>query len=232
MFKKTTFIGFLILFTVFCHGQTNFSKGEELMMQNNPAEALDFFVRAIADDPSYTLTYLYLGITYEQLNRADEAIAIYRRILPNAGSLSANVATNLGNVYFLRGNTDMAEQYYSQAIEHNSVFSKAYLGRANTWVKAGNLRNAVSDYDHYLTLEPGSSQRTSIERLVTLVRTEFAAEEMRRLIAEEEVRRAAEERQRLLDIVSASLQAVAESSQGISFGAESVEQYDGEFVLE
>jgi len=51
-------------------------------------------------------------------------------------------------------------------------------------------------------------------------------------MAEEEERRLAEERQRLLDSVSASLQSAADYSQSISSGAENVEGYEGEFELE
>jgi tetratricopeptide (TPR) repeat protein len=142
------------------------------------------------------------------------------------------VANNLGNVYFQMGNNEMAEQYYSQALGFNSVFSKAYLGRANTRIKTGNLRTAVSDYEQYLTLEPNSSQRPKIEQLVSLIRSEFAAEERRKIFAEEEARMAAEERQRLLDSVSASLHSAADLSKSLSSGAESVEQYDGEFELD
>ena len=146
--------------------------------------------------------------------------------------MSANVANNLGNVYFLRGNPEEAERFYTQAIGHNAIYSQAFLGRANTRIKAGNLMSAVTDYEYYLTLEPRSSQRIIIEQLVNLIRSELAAEEMRRIIAEEEARRLAEERQRLLDAVSASLQSAADSSQAMSTGAESVTGYDGEFELD
>jgi tetratricopeptide (TPR) repeat protein len=146
--------------------------------------------------------------------------------------LSANVATNLGNVYLQRGNTELAEQFYTQAIGFNTVYSSAYLGRANTRIRAGQLVNAIADYEQYLTLEPRSAQRENIERLVSIIRSDVAAQEMRRIIAEEEDRRLAEERQRLLDEVAASLQSLSDSSQGISSGAEGVEFYDGEFELD
>jgi len=232
MLKKVTMIGVLLFFAAFCYGQSNLARGEELMMQNNPAQAVAFLERALAENPSNVTVSLYLGIVYEQLNRSDEAIAIYRRALPTAGNMSANVANNLGNVYFSRGNTDLAEQFYTQAIGFNSVFSNAYLGRANTRIKNGQLMNAVADYEQYLTLEPRSPQRENIERLVNLIRTDIATAEMRRVIAEEEARRLEEERAMLLETVSASLQSLSDSSRGISSGAESVEQYDGEFELE
>ncbi|MCL2765193.1 MAG: tetratricopeptide repeat protein [Treponema sp.] len=231
-FKAAFLTGIFLFLIPFTYGQSAFVRGEELLMQNNPAQAAPFLERALAEDPANVTTYLYLGIVYEQLNRMDEAIAVYRRVLPTAGNMSAAVANNLGNVYFQRGNTELAEQFYTQSIGFNSIFSNAYLGRANTRIKTGQLLHAVTDYEQYLTLEPRSGQRENIERLIALIRTEIAAEEMRRIMAAEEERRIAEERQRLLDTVSASLQSLAESSQGISTGAESVIQYDDEFELE
>jgi len=232
MTKKITMIFVLLFFAGFCYGQSNFAKGEELFMQNQPAQAEGFLLRAIPDDPSNPVTYIYLGIVYEQLGRVEEAITIYRKILPAAGRFSASVANNLGNVYFLRGNAETAEQYYTQAIGYDFGYPNAYLGRANTRIKTGNLQNAVSDYEQYLRLEPRSSQRVNIEQLINLIRMEAATAEMRKLMAEEEARRLAEDRQRLLDSVSASLHSAADSSKSISSGAENVENYEGEFVLE
>ncbi|MCL2264784.1 MAG: tetratricopeptide repeat protein [Treponema sp.] len=232
MLKKIFYAVILMFLAVFCFAQSNFSRGEDLLMRNQPIQALEFLARAMADDASNVKTFLYVGIAYEQLGRIDEAIAVYRRALPIAGNLSAIVAGNLGNVYFMRGNIDVAEQYYSQAINFNSVYSSAYLGRANTRIRAGNFYNAIIDYEQYLALEPNSSKREGIQRMVDLIRTEYAAEEMRKIIAEEEQRRLAEERKQLLDAVSASLQSAADASKGISFGTESVEGYDGKFELE
>ena len=225
-------IGILLFLTVFCYGQTNLARGEEFLMQNNPAQAVVFLERALADDPANVTVSLYLGIVYEQLGRSNDAINVYMRVLPRAGNLSANVAGNLGNVYFQRGNNEEAERFYTQAISFSSIYSNAYLGRANTRIKSGQLLSAVTDYEQYLTLEPRSSQRDNIERLINLIRTEIATEEMRKLMAEEEARRLEEERRRLLESVSASLQSLADSSLGLSSGAESVEHYDGEFVLD
>ncbi|MDR0321843.1 MAG: tetratricopeptide repeat protein [Treponema sp.] len=230
--RKFTKVCVLLFLASLCYGQSNFTRGEEFFMQNNPAQAVVFLERSFADDPSNVTTCLYLGVVYEQLGRTEEAITIYRRILPLAGNMAANVTNNLGNVYFRRGNIDEAERYYTEAISFNSGFSNAYLGRANTRIKAGNLQSAIMDYEQYLRLDPRSSQRVNIERLIALVRSEAATAEMRKLLAEEEERRLAQERQRLLDSVSASLQSVVDSTMSMSSGTENVEQYEGEFVLE
>ena len=232
MSKKILIIGILPLLTVFCYAQTNLAKGEEFLMQNNPAQAVAFLERALAEDGANVTIYLYLGIVYEQLGRANDAINVYTRVLPRAGNLSANVAGNLGNVYFSRGNIEEAERFYTQALAFNSTYSSAFLGRANTRIKSGQLLNAVTDYEQYLTLEPRSPQRDNIERLVSLIRTEIATEEMKKQLAAEEAARLQAERQRLLDSVSASLQSLSDSSKSISSGAESVEQYSGDFELD
>jgi len=230
MIKKMLITGFLLFFTVFSYAQTNLARGEEFLMKNEPAQAVVFLERALAEDSANVTTYLYLGIVYEQLGRTNDAISVYTRVLPRAGNLSANVAGNLGNVYFSRGNIEEAERFYTQAIAYNSAYSNAFLGRANTRIKSGQLLSAVTDYEQYLTLEPRSSQRDNIERLVSLIRTEIATEEMRKQLAAEEAVRLEAERQKLLDSVSASLQSL--SSKSISSGAESVEQYSGDFELE
>jgi tetratricopeptide (TPR) repeat protein len=214
------------------HGQSSFTRGEELFMQNKPREALAFLESTVADDPAHVRAFLYLGIAYQQLDRIDDAIAAYRKILPRGGPETARIAYNLGNAYYSKGNAVFAEQFYTQAIETDSTYVPAYLNRANTRVKSGSLREALTDYETYLTLNPRSSKRTEIERLASFIREEFAAGERRKLLAEEAARAEAERRQRLLEEVSASLQAAADESHGLSAGSEDVQGYDGEFELE
>jgi tetratricopeptide (TPR) repeat protein len=214
------------------HSQNNFSRGEELFMQNKPREALVFLENTVAEDPAHVQAFLYLGIVYQQLERYDEAIAVYRKILPRGGGETARIAYNLGNAYYSRGNAVFAEQFYTQAIETDPAYAPAYLNRANTRVKNGLLREALPDYEAYLTLEPRSPKRPEIERLTAFIREEFAAEERRRLLAEEAARAEAERKQRLLEEVSASLQAAADESTGLSAGSENVQGYEGEFELE
>ena len=231
--KKSFSVLSLLIFTVsWCFGQVNFSTGENLFMHNKPAEAKIYLENAIIEDPSNIKAYLYLGIVYEQLNMADEAIAVYRQILDRAGDLTANVANNLGNAYFKKDNITEAETAYTRALEANRMFTAAYLGRANTRIKRGLLREAVTDYEQYLLLEPYAAQRSAITNVIALIKAEFAEAERRRLAAEEQARIEAERRKRLLDEVSASLQGAAGASQGLSSGAENVEGYAGEFELE
>jgi tetratricopeptide (TPR) repeat protein len=225
-------VGFLLLSTAVMAAQNSFTLGEEFFMQNKPQEALAFLESAVAEDPAHVQAFLYLGVVYLQLDRIDDAIATYRKILPRGGTETARIAYNLGNAYFTKGSASFARQYYSQAIEADSSYASAYLNRANTLIKTGELKDAVVDYESYLTLEPRSAKRPQIERLISFIQEEFAAGERRRILAEETARQEAERRQRLMDEVAASLQAAAEDSKGLSAGTEKIEDYEGEFELE
>jgi tetratricopeptide (TPR) repeat protein len=231
--KKIFFAVWLCFFAAgWGFSQDNFARGEELFMRNNPQEASIYPLNAINENPGHVRAFLYLGIAYEQTGRIDEAAAVYREVLYRAGELTANVACNLGNLYFKKGSLPDAEAAYTRAIEADRAYAPAYLGRANTRLKQDALQNAVADYEQYLRLEPRSPQRAAIERLVAYIRAEAAETERQRRVAEETARVEAERRQRLLDEVSASLTGAAGSSQGLSSGAENVEGYEGEFELE
>jgi tetratricopeptide (TPR) repeat protein len=216
----------------FLYAQDAFSMGEELFMQNKAAEALPLLEAASLEDPANIKSSLYLGIIYLQLDRIDDAIAVYLKILPVGGEETPRIAFNLGNAYYTRGDTGTAERCYTQAIEADPAYAPAYLNRANTLVRAGTPRDAIPDYRQYLSLEPASLKRPQIERLIGFITEEAAAEERRRVLAEAQARAEEERRRRLLEEVSASLQAAAEDSRGISSGSEDVLNYEGEFELE
>ncbi|MDR2618996.1 MAG: tetratricopeptide repeat protein [Treponema sp.] len=234
--KTVIFYVLMVFFLFWTDGkaasQSSFAKGEELFMQNKPAEALEFLETATAEDPAHIQAFLYLGIVYQQLDRLDEAIAVYRRILPKGGKETARIAYNLGNAYFSKGNAEFARQYYTQALDSDPSWAPAFLNRANAQIKTGALTEAVADYEQYLDLVPYSEKRPRIEALIAFIREEFAEQDRRRIQAEEAARAEAERRKRLLEEVSASLQAAAEDSKGLSAGIENVQGYEGEFELE
>jgi tetratricopeptide (TPR) repeat protein len=221
------FLSFGVLF-----GQSSFVRGEELFINNKPQEAVTLLEAAIAEDPANVRASLYLGLVYQQLNRLDEAIVVYRHVLPRAGADSAFIAYNLGNAYYTKGNPQSAEEYYSRALDADPVHASSYLNRANSRLKLGSLRDAIADYELYLSLVPLSPKRPQIEQLISFIHAEFAAAERQRIMEEARAAAEAERRQRLLEEVAASLQSAAEETQGLSSGSEDVQGYEGEFELE
>lgn len=210
----------------------SFARGEDLFMRDKAADAVPSLEKAVREDPANAKASLYLGLAYLQVGRIDEAIETLRKALPRAGSLQATMAFNLANIYFAKGSAAFSEPYYSQALVADPGLAGAWLNRANARIRTGSLREAVDDYRKYLELVPDSPKRPDIEKLIALIGDEFTAEARRTEEAALVVKEEADRRKRLLDEVSASLQAAAEDTRGLSAGSEEVLQYDGEFVLE
>jgi len=234
---KSVFAGvfgllFFILGAPFLEAQDSFAKGEDLFMQNKPQEALQYLESAAAEDPAHVQAFLYLGIAYLQLNRADDAIATYKKILPLGGAETARIAFSLGNAYFVKGNFALAKEYYTQAIAADPSYASAYLNRANALVKNGELSDALTDYQAFLGMDPGNPKNDQVVKLMAFIRAQFAAEEQRRVAAAQAAQAEADRKKRLLDEVAGSLQAAAEDSKGLSAGTEDVQDYNNEFELQ
>ncbi|MDR0554155.1 MAG: tetratricopeptide repeat protein [Treponema sp.] len=166
--------------------QSAFIKGEALFLRDKPEEALPYLQTAAAEEPGNLQAFLYWGLACLQLRRVDEAISVYLQVFPRGGAEQYRIAYNLGNAYFTKEAYSQALDYYVKAIEANPRLAPAYLNRANTKIRLGDLRGALADYTQYLALEPQSPQRTQIESLVALINGEFAVEENRRLQSEAE----------------------------------------------
>jgi len=221
---KTRFFLFLIISAAALgFGQTNFAKGEELFMQNKPAEAAVYLENSIVEDPAKVEAFLYLGIAYEQMGRTDEAIAVYQQILSRAGALTANVTTNLGNAYFKKGSFAEAETVYTQAMKADIMYALAYLGRANARMQRTALMEAVSDYEQYLLLDPQTPQRRSIELLIFRIKSAYAEVERKWIVAEE-MAGLDELRKRLLDEISTSLQGASGANRSLYTDSDDAER--------
>jgi tetratricopeptide (TPR) repeat protein len=217
---KAVFWGFLplllLVFTPALKAQSPFAQGEDLFMQDKPAEALEYLEMAVLENPTHVQASLYLGIVYQQLDRPDDAIAAYRKILPFAGDETARIAYNLGNACFTKGDFVLARQYYTEAIEADPSFSSAYLNRANTLINTGELDEALADYETYLSLEGEAPQREELANLMTFIREEFAQAELLRITAENTAKPELDRRGKLILSVRESLRTTPEDIRALS----------------
>ena len=115
------------------------------------------------------LTHLYLGITYQQLGRWDDAIAAFRRGLAGSIQYRHLFLFNIANSFFAQGRNSFALESYDQALAARTDYAPAYLNRANARMKAADYAGAVADYSVYLTLDPASSQAPTIRQLLDLL---------------------------------------------------------------
>lgn len=199
--KKISFIlVFFILPLSALFSLSFFEQGEELFMNNKPAEALVMLEAALSGEDSGVNAekeklYLYLGIIYEQLGQYEKAVNILRIGLETAREGKDKLFFNLGNNLFRLKDFSGAEAAYADLLAAFPAFPDGYLNRANARIELGKLEEAADDYSRFLTLKPGTPQKPNIERVIGLIRQSLA--EAERLRTEEERARAEAERQRL-----------------------------------
>lgn len=202
-----------------------------LFMDNKPAEALPLFENALRQSPEEGELYMYLATCYEQMGNIEASIRTYEQGLKHAGSQEAVFYYNLGNNYNRLENYEQSLKMYNQAVRRNNQLARAYLNRANVLVRQAEYTQAIADYRVYLTLEPDSSQRENIEKMISLLNNKIVLAERQR---QEEERRRREEEQRqqeLLEQVLNSLEESGEETKNLSAGTGEVKEYSQDFDI-
>ncbi len=210
----------------------SFAQGERLFLENKPLEASALLERATRENPQDEKAWLYLGICYQQLGRHDEAVAVFRKGLPAALSLSHVFHFNMGNSFLAQGRNAFAEEMYGQAIQSRPDWAPPFLNRANARMAQEKYPEAVADYTVYLSINPSTPQAESIRKVIDLIGQTQAAQAA--IKAAEEARKLAEEqaRQALLAAVADSLRQSAEDTTSLSAGSGDVQGYTDDFTLE
>ena len=212
--KKRPGMIFALFFLALCRSWSfsPLEEGQKLLMENKPEEALPLLEEALNADPSNEIVYLYLGIVYEQLELGDKAIGIMRRGLNVAARIKDVLYYNIGNGYLRQTENTVAEEMYSQAIQANGGFADPYLNRANARLNQEKYAGALNDYTIYLKLEPDTSQRAEIERMISLLK-----DYLTQRIEQERVEKARENA--LMNEVLNSLRNASEDAQNLTTGS-------------
>ncbi len=215
-----------------------FADGERLFRENKPAEAAPLLYQASLVKGVDPRVFVYLGLCYQQTGKYADAISTFMKGTSVPGTDRKILFFNAGKVYFTQNSFPEAVTMYTRAIGIDSAYAPAFLNRANARVKLEQFAEAVSDYSTYLTLDPATWQKDSIQQLIALLSGEVLARKDAALRAEAdkaaneaEKQAAAERYKKLMDDVSASLQAVDNAST-LSAGSEDVMGYNEEGQLE
>lgn len=219
-------------------------RGEDAYLNNEPQQAVALLRQAVREQPDNARIYHYLGVSYQQLGEHEQAVAIMRQgVTKNASrELRASLYLNIGNSLYQLGDFSGARAAYAQAIELRGSFPRPYLNRANAIVasfkdraegseKVKAYRQAVEDYQLYLSLEPNTSQRSRIEQMIALLQGDVEETERRIAERERQEREAEQRRQDLLDSVLNSLDSADKQTQSMSAGQENIEQYQEELDI-
>ncbi len=236
--STVAYLYIILISTNLVFAQDALSEGKKLLLNNQPHKAAPLFYKAIADGKTDPLIHLYLGVCYIKLEKYAEA---EQQLLAGKDKNTASAYLywyNLGNVYFTQSRFTEAEEAFSAALAARRAYPPAVLNRANTYIKLENYSNALEDYKFYLNIEPTTSQRQAIQRMVSLLEAERHQTEMLRMqeeaqrLAEEAERRAAEERYRKLqDEINANLQSV-DNTSSLSAGSDETLDYSEDYNIE
>lgn len=120
---------------------------------NRTHDAIVYFEKAIALEPSCTLAYTQLIASWEKLQNDGEALAICKRLLAlepthREGLLSA------GNIARRMGNFEDAEWYYRAVYTHNAHDAQAIMELASVLTTLEEYEEALELYRDALLLKP------------------------------------------------------------------------------
>ncbi|CEM62632.1 hypothetical protein DWQ65_06940 [Treponema phagedenis] len=215
-----------------------FNEGKKLLMQHEPDKAVSLLFKASQEDPSNMHVHLYLGVAYLQTGKYVDAIYWLQKGKEGAGGDSYLYDYNLGNAFFMQNRYTDAEKSFTETLTKKSSFAPAVLNRANTYMKQEEYDKALQDYKTYLNLDFDSSQRPSIQRMISLLEARqheieiVKIREEARKAAEAEEKRLAEERYKnLRDSLETSLQD-GKDADSISAGSEDTINYSEDYKLE
>ena len=164
--KRLAAFALLILARTAFAASPSFDAGKELYLFNKPSEARPLLEKAITEDPTNELAYLYLGIVYEQLKDPKKAISVFKRGLVISSEYRVNFLYDIGLNYYKQKEYTFAEQSFTDAITEDPAFSAAYRDRANTRMELEKYDGAVADYTEFLSLKPDDHQRPQIEEVL------------------------------------------------------------------
>lgn len=125
------------------------TRGIVNIQQGNIVKGIEDIQKAIDLDARDPLHQVRLGDAYFQIKEYDQALVKYDNAL-NIKSNDANALYGKANVYLIKKKFDDAQENANQAILNDKNLKAAYLVRAISYFKTGQISRAETDIDSYL----------------------------------------------------------------------------------
>lgn len=136
-----------------------------LMHLDETKKAIEWFERAVKEDPSYSEAYNNLGYSYQKLGAFEKAIPFYRKALANPLYPTAEKAyVNMGDAYYRLGKYDAALESYKEAVKRTPNLSLGYLRLAlclNAMGRYGEASTAITQAVRLDPLYQGSREKAA-----------------------------------------------------------------------
>ncbi|MCF8024688.1 MAG: tetratricopeptide repeat protein [Desulfobacteraceae bacterium] len=129
--------------------------GLTYLAKNNPEKAVGHFEKAVELNPDYSAARNNLGSAYVELKKWDKAIECFEKVSKDLLYMTPHYPlSNLGYVYYMKGEYQKAEQYYRKALEMKRDFPKALHGLGQVYLATGDLKKAIKKLEQAVEKAP------------------------------------------------------------------------------
>ena len=104
------------------------------------------YLKSVEKDPNFVSTYFSLSAMYAEEKKYDEIIKLNQSAI-DKGVKADVLYVNIGNVYFVKGDTLSAIPYFQECIKLNSNNKSLNTFLANYFKEKGDLEKANMYYD-------------------------------------------------------------------------------------
>ena len=134
----------LMMIRCFSSGLTKYELGLESYNNDRYRTAIEYFTRAIWEDPVNAELYFLRGNSYAKLKLYDEAIHNYTTAIKLDAEMKYYL--NRGLMFIETGDYDIAISDFDEALLFDSTNSALYFNRGYTKALSGNYESAIKDY--------------------------------------------------------------------------------------
>ena len=120
-------------------------------------QAIVHFKKAIELNPDYGEAINSLGNAYAGKEAWDQAIFYYKKVVGDILYGTPHFGySGLGNAYYFKGDLQLSEKYYMEALKAKPDFTRALRGLAQTYIAMGRIPEAVGKLEKAVRIAPES----------------------------------------------------------------------------
>jgi len=132
------------------HKDVDWSKKALALWKNgeytDPHQAVDYWNKAVGNDPKSAETYNNRGLAYYNLKQPLQAIKDYSQAI-HLKSEFAEAYNNRGNAYYELNQYELAEADFNQSLRFKSDYANAFLNRGLVYYQMGKNDEACQDFN-------------------------------------------------------------------------------------
>ena len=137
--------------------EKNFEKAKQLHQSGKIKEAQKIYLKLLKNYKKNHLLYYFVGTTYLQLQKYDDAINNFKQSLIH-NSFFAETYNNLGIALAEKQKYSLALDNYNKAINLKANYIDAYLNRGISFNKLKRHNEAIRDLKFVINTDPYNSK--------------------------------------------------------------------------